>query len=478
MRHIRLAHFSAALCFGLEPDGDSVILYPPPGSVLPGNTVTFTWEHNPTIIEYDFSIGSQPNSLTGDIFYGPTTGLSYTVSKIPCNGQTFHLTLRSRYVGSTSTTPFTATYTAPTNCGPDPRATILSPSPGNTLFNNSATFSWNAPASAIGYWLDVGTARGIGDISAGFQTTNTRTVTLRCVPWSTVWVRLWTRTASGYLDPVDFTYLDSFSCVSPFSSGLVTPARESRLPGSTVTFTWTQAPGAIDYFLNLGTIHGQGNIWAGSITGTSVTITADFCAGSAFVHAQITPRYATGYYGASGYRFVPPLSCGASAKGQITAPIAQTVINGSAQFTWSAGLNAIDYWLDVGPGPGNGLYFAGTVAGVTKNVAGIPCDGRTVWVRLWTRNAAGYLPPIDYSYTAATSCGGDPRATFISPASGSALPAASQIFSWTTGTAALDYWLDVGTSVGIGNIAAGIVRSTQIEVFGLPCNGQQLFARL
>ncbi len=474
MRLISLALFSAALCFGLEPDGDAVILYPPPGSVLPGNTVTFTWERSPSHYMYFLSVGSQPNTLTGEIFHGQSFGSSYTVPDIPCNGQTIHVTLQT----ANSNTPYTATYTAPVNCGPDPHAVIVSP---GYLLSASAVFTWTSPPGATGYWLDVGTARGVGDISNGFQNATTRSVSgLPCNlnPNRNVWVRLWTRTANGYLDPVDYTYRAADTCTEPTDAYFTSPSFDSLLPGLTTTFTWTPRPGALDYIIDLGTTYFRGDIWSGTVTGTSVTVTADFCAGSALIFARIYPRFAFGYSGSTGTHFLPPFRCNGSAKGQITTPVPQTVINSSAQFTWSVGVNALDYWLDVGPTQGSGLFSSGVVSGTTKNVTGIPCDGRPVWARLWTRNATGYLQPIDYTYTAATSCTADPRATFLQPAANSTLTAASQVFSWTAGTGALDYWLDVGTSIGIGNIAAGVVRATQIEVFGLPCNGQQLFARL
>ena len=73
-------------------------------------------------------------------------------------------------------------------------------------------------------------------------------------------------------------------------------------------------------------------------------------------------------------------------------------------FTWSPGTNATAYWLDVGYSLGQGDISAGKLPSTTlsKTVSGIPTDGRTIWVRLWTE-VNGSFPGnnIDYSFTAA-----------------------------------------------------------------------------
>lgn len=54
----------------------------------------------------------------------------------------------------------------------------------------------------------------------------------------------------------------------------------------------------------------------------------------------------------------------------------------------------------------------------------------------------------------------------------------SQDFTWTAGVGVQKYWLDVGTSVGIGNISAGEVTETHKVVSGLPAGGGPLWVRL
>ena len=77
-----------------------------------------------------------------------------------------------------------------------------------------------------------------------------------------------------------------------------------------------------------------------------------------------------------------------------------TLSGGSATFSWTAGTGADGYWLDVGPTAGSRSFFTGPVVGLSKAVAGLPQNGSTIHVRLWTRIAGVWQPPIDYSYTA------------------------------------------------------------------------------
>ena len=70
-----------------------------------------------------------------------------------------------------------SSFTAASRCRADPRATLTSPAAGSTLTGSSATFTWTTGTGADGYWLDVGASVGQGNLSSGFQTTVSRTIT-------------------------------------------------------------------------------------------------------------------------------------------------------------------------------------------------------------------------------------------------------------------------------------------------------------
>ena len=115
----------------------------------------------------------------------------------------------------------------------------------------------------------------------------------------------------------------------------------------------------------------------------------------------------------------------------------------------------------------------------------LPQNGSQLYVRLWTQNAGLWQTPIDYTFTAATAANSAASpsavatAVMTTPAPGSTLSGGSATFSWTAGTGADGYWLDVGTSgPGSGNLSSVFIMSLSKALTGLPQNGSTLYVRL
>jgi hypothetical protein len=330
----------------------------------------------------------------------------------------------------------------------------------------------------LDYWLDVGTSPGQGTVFGGIVSGTSKQVTNIPCNGQPVFVRLWTRTASGYLSPLDYIYTAASSCQNGQRGVITTPQPGSTLTSATPTFSWDAGTGALDYWLDVGTAVGQGNIFGGVVAATTRQVTGVPCNGQT-IHVRLWTRNSGGYLSPNDYTFTAASSCAADPRGAIASPTPNTTLsNNVVTFVWSAGTGALDYWLDVGTAVGQGNISGGVVSGTSKQVSGLPCAGQPVHVRLWTRTSAGYLTPIDYTYTAATSCTADPRATLTTPSPGSTLSGRTVTFTWTAGTGAVDYWLDVGTAAGQGNISAGTVASTSKQVTNLPCNGAPVHVRL
>ncbi len=85
------------------------------------------------------------------------------------------------------------------------------------------------------------------------------------------------------------------------------------------------------------------------------------------------------------------------------SPAPGSALLGSAvAFTWSAGYGAQSYWLDVGTWPGGTNIFSQNIGLSTSQiVTGLPTNGSTVYVRLWT-SLSGVWRFHDYTYTAYT----------------------------------------------------------------------------
>src|SRR5206468_5471233 len=69
-------------------------------------------------------------------------------------------------------------------------------------------------------------------------------------------------------------------------------------------------------------------------------------------------------------------------------------------FSWSGGVGASEYFLYVGNAVGaNDIYGQSQGAAQSVTVTGLPTDGRILYVRLYSRLAAGWFY-YDYTYTA------------------------------------------------------------------------------
>jgi len=259
-------------------------------------------------------------------------------------------------------------------------AVITSPPPGTTLPSDSVTFSWTAVVGANGYWLDVGTAVGVGNISSSEFTLGTSyTATRLPADGSTVYVQLFARTNGTWQAPLRYTYT---AAPPPGSRAtLSNPPPGSTLPGPVATFSWTPGAGADGYWLDVGSAFGQGDISSSGLT-----------------------------------------------------------------------------------------------LGTSHTASTLPTNGSTVYVELFARTNGTWQTPLRYTYTAAPPL--DPRAVLRSPPPGATLGGATATFSWTPGTGADAYWLDVGTIVGLGNISAGLVATNFQAVGNLPVNGGTFFVRL
>jgi hypothetical protein len=79
---------------------------------------------------------------------------------------------------------------------------------------------------------------------------------------------------------------------------------------------------------------------------------------------------------------------------------------------------------------------------------------------------------LDYTFTASGA-----RGYIYSPSNGSQL-SASATFCWSLVGVPADYWLDVGTSQGVGDISAGLVTGTCKTVNNIPTGGKTIWVRL
>ncbi len=114
----------------------------------------------------------------------------------------------------------------------------------------------------------------------------------------------------------------------------------------------------------------------------------------------------------------------------MTTPVPGSTLPGATvTFGWSAGSGVTQYYLYVGNAlGGNDVYSQSQGTNLSVTVGGLPTDGRTLYVRLWSM--IGSWQFIDYTYTAASAS----PAMMMTPVPGSTLPGATVTFGWSAGS--------------------------------------------
>jgi hypothetical protein len=154
----------------------------------------------------------------------------------------------------------------------------------------------------------------------------------------------------------------------------------------------------------------------------------------------------------------------------LTSPVlASTLTGSSVAFSWSTGSGATEYELWVGStGVGSSnLNYPGVTTGTTETVSGLPTNGETLYVRLYSK-ISGVWQYNDYTYTAERV-----PAVLTTPTPSSTLTSTSVAFTWGAAAGATDYELWVGTTgVGSSNLNyPGVTTGLTETVSGLPASG-------
>jgi subtilisin-like proprotein convertase family protein len=162
-----------------------------------------------------------------------------------------------------------------------------------------------------------------------------------------------------------------------------------------------------------------------------------------------------------------------SAAAVMATPANASVIANPQSFTWSVGAGVAEYWLSVGTtAGGSDIYYASNGLAISRSVTGIPQDGSTVYVRLWSRLTSGWVY-ADYIYIG----GAGVVAEMVSPTPYSQLTSSTTAFTWTSGTGVTEIWLTVSAhGTLIYNASQGTATSRTLSA--LPNLSTPLLVRL
>ncbi len=440
------------------------MLTPANGSTLSGSSQLFQWSAANAPSYYVLYVGTSQGA--SNIYYnGYITGTSVTATGLPANGSTIYVRLWSNngqwYYKDYTYTAALSAYVP---------ASMTSPANGSTLSGSSQMFQWSAANTPSYYVLYVGTSQGASNIYCnGYITGTSITATGLPTNGSTIYVRLWSNNGQWYYK--DYTYTAASSAYVPAS--MTSPANGSTLSGSSQLFQWSAANAPSYYVLYVGTSQGASNIYCnGYIIGTSVTATG-LPANGATIYVRLWSNNGQWYY--KDYTYTAASSPYVPAS--MTSPAKGSTLSGSNQlFQWSAANAPSYYVLYVGTSQGaSNIYCNGYITGTSVTATGLPTNGSTIYVRLWSNNGQWYY--TDYTYTAVSST--YVPASMTSPADGSTLSGSSQLFQWSAANAPSYYVLYVGTSQGASNIYCnGYITGTSVTATELPTNGSTIYVRL
>ncbi len=174
---------------------------------------------------------------------------------------------------------------------------------------------------------------------------------------------------------------------------------------------------------------------------------------------------------------------------QLVAPSPGTILSSSrVTFEWTPGEGSGEYTLAVGtsvealdrPPFADLFYYQGTETAATAH--GIPKDGSTIYVRLWSEVDSGWRYE-DHSFR--TEAVVEEPARLTSPPAGSVIAGGEATFEWTSGESVTSYRIAIATSVEAleaapgGDIyVGGEVTETRAEVAHIPRDGSTIHVRL
>jgi hypothetical protein len=445
----------------------ALLLRPAHGLTLASSSVTFTWSAGPSGSTYWLDVGRTAGA--SDVYAGGQGGaLSRTINDLPIDGSSVYVRLWTLTGGHWLFADYT--YTAASSPG---HTMLIHPAEGEVLTNTAVAFSWTEVAGAV-FWLDIGTSTGGADLYSASQGTECD-VRVDGLPMNgrKIYVRLW-MLQGGTWESTDYEY-DTIDAL--LGATLANPV-DLNLPSPTALFTWTPADATPSvYWLDVGSTPGGTDVYSAS-QGQGLTALVEGLPGDgAPLHVRLwTLQNSRWTFVDYSYSTAHP----SGAALLLTPAQGETVASRSASFTWSSGLGAQQYWIDVGTTPGGTDVYSRTQnLDDGTRIDRLPANGDLLYVRLWTLQPHAWIF-VDYVFTTADPSGG---AVLVRPTPDLPLAGDWVTLEWSAGglggRVPSTYWLDVGT-IAAGNdlYVGGNTGTRTARVGGLPRGGQRVHVRL
>ena len=365
---------------------------PTPGSTLASSSQAFTWNPGNTATHFELWVGTTGVGSSNVYNSGNVMVTTETASGIPTNGEPVYVRLYSLIDGAWQSADYT--YTA---SGAPIAASMSSPTGGSTLGSTSQAFTWAPGNNATHFELWVGTT-GVGSsnvYNSGNVTVTTETVTGLPSNGQPLYVRLYSLINGGW-QSADYTYTASGA---PIAASMSSPTGGSTLGGASQAFVWSPGNTATHFELWVGSTGvGSSNVYnSGNVTVTTETVNG--------LPSNGQPLYVrlysliNGAWQSADYTYT---ASGTAVPASMTSPTpGSQFLSTSQAFVWSPGNTATHFelWLgSTGVGSSN-LYNSGNVTVTTETVSGLPTNGETIYVRLYSL-INGVWHSVDYTYLA------------------------------------------------------------------------------
>jgi len=357
------------------------------GIVPLAHSVDLSWgASTSTVIGYNAYRGNLSGGPYAKITSSPAAGTTYADNAVQSGNTYFYVVTAVAASNVESVFSNEAMAVIPA------KAAISSPAPGTKLAGSSASFTWTTGTAVSEYWLWIGTAPGTLNLyDANQDLRNSVTVNGLPADGSILNVRLFSW-INGAWQFNDYTYA---AAGGPTAAVMTSPTPGATLSSPVTTFTWSRGVYVVEYWLWIGTSPGTLNLYDAN-QGTNASATVN---GLPVDGQPIYVRLFSWINNAWQYNDYTYTAASPSAATMISPPPGSTFPGSTVAFTWTQS-GASEYWLWIGTSPGaRNLYDANQATNTSATVNGLPTNGSTIYVRLysWINSAWQYN---DYSYTA------------------------------------------------------------------------------
>ena len=348
-------------------------------------------------------------------------------------------------------------------------ARITSPANGGTFASATVTFNWSPSTGASPYYLYVGNAARSYDIYSNYVSGGSTTVSGLPTDGRLLYVTMWS-TIGGVWQSVEYTYRACNGC-DPIAK-ITSPANGTTFTSGTVTFNWSPSTGASSYYLYIGNGFRTYDIYSNYVSGGS-TVVSGLPVDGRTLNVTMWSMIG-GVWQPVDYTYRACATCVTTAK--ITSPVnGATFTSSTVTFNWSPSTGASSYYLYIGNGFRTYDIYSNYVSGGSTVVSGLPVDGRTLNVTMWSM-IGGVWQPVDYTYRACATC--VTTAKITSPVNGTTFGSGTVTFNWSPSTGASSYYLYIGNGFRTYDIYSNYVSGGATTVTGLPTDGRLLFVSM